>query len=652
MKNTLFILLLASFLANAQNGFNYQAIIADSSGAIVVSQTINIRLSIVYSSANGTVAYTETHGPTTDARGLINIVVGAGTQTSSGAFTSVDWSTSSLYLKTELNLGSGYVNLGTDLIGQVPIALFAKTLDGISVTSGVISATGAIISGTVTATKFSGDGSGLTNISNSLLDSNNTVAIGGVVSATGSVAVGYRALYSNTSGLASVANGFRSLYNNTTGSFNIGVGPASLEDNTTGTRNIAIGSDASANNTIGAYNISMGVGALRDNVAGSGSIAIGYQSMMYANNASSVFTPANTAIGFEALMGSTTPANNTGTKNTAIGYSALKSNTSGYHNTATGYLSLQTNNIGYNNTAYGRETLRNNTGGDYNTAIGNAALYYNIGGNDNTAVGHEALIANTTGNNNIANGGLALQQNQGGGENVASGYMALRKNVSGNRNVAVGFQSLVENTASYNTAIGWKALDTNTTGTYNTAIGYLADVGANNLTNATAIGSEAIVFASNSIQLGDSNVTLVQTSGIVSTTGAIISGTVTATKFSGDGSGLTNISSSSPSDRRLKKNIINTKYGLNTILKIRPVDYQLKSNNLKQIGFIAQELKSLVPEAVSGIEGDIEKGETLAIMYTTIIPILTKAIQEQEAKIKKQDELIKKLILRIESLEK
>ena len=203
---------------------------------------------------------------------------------------------------------------------------------------------------------------------------------------------------------------------------------------------------------------------------------------------------------------------------------------------------------------------------------------------------------------NIATGGLALQLNQGGNQNVASGYMALRKNVSGNHNVAVGFSSLVSNTASYNTAIGWKALYDNTTGTYNTAIGYLADVSAVNLTNATAIGANASVSTSNTIRLGDANVTVIQ--GQVGYT--------------------------SSSDRRLKKNIINTKYGLSTILKTRPVDYQLKSNNLKQIGFIAQELKSLVPEAVNGIEGDLEKGEALGITYTLLIPILTKAIQEQQ----------------------
>ena len=96
---------------------------------------------------------------------------------------------------------------------------------------------------------------------------------------------------------------------------------------------------------------------------------------------------------------------------------------------------------------------------------------------------------------------------------------------------------------------------------------------------------------------------------------------------------------------------IRLNYGLETILKLVPVDYLLKSNNLSQIGFIAQDLKPIVPEAVNGTEGDIEKGETLGITYTTLIPILTKAIQEQEKNIqelKKENEDLKK---RIDALE-
>ena len=97
---------------------------------------------------------------------------------------------------------------------------------------------------------------------------------------------------------------------------------------------------------------------------------------------------------------------------------------------------------------------------------------------------------------------------------------------------------------------------------------------------------------------------------------------------------------------------IRLNYGLETILKLVPVDYLLKSNNLSQIGFIAQDLKPIVPEAVNGSEGDIEKGETLGITYTSIIPILTKAIQEQEKVIREQEVLNEKQKVNIDTLTK
>ena len=47
---------------------------------------------------------------------------------------------------------------------------------------------------------------------------------------------------------------------------------------------------------------------------------------------------------------------------------------------------------------------------------------------------------------------------------------------------------------------------------------YRSDI-SNNLTNATAIGANASVTSSNTIQLGNTDVTLVNTSGVVSATG-------------------------------------------------------------------------------------------------------------------------------------
>jgi hypothetical protein len=84
--------------------------------------------------------------------------------------------------------------------------------------------------------------------------------------------------------------------------------------------------------------------------------------------------------------------------------------------------------------------------------------------------------------------------------------------VSGN--TAIGVQPLTINTTGYNnTAVGYNALDNNKTGYNNTALGYGADANLDYHYNATAIGYQAIVTASNAIQLGNTSVTNVKTSG-------------------------------------------------------------------------------------------------------------------------------------------
>ena len=188
--------------------------------------------------------------------------------------------------------------------------------------------------------------------------------------------------------------------------------------------------------------------------------------------------------------------------------------------TAIGYYALFNNTSGTDNTAIGYYALLNNTFGRYNTAIGNGALSYNTSGTDNTALGYRALYQNTTGNYNIAIGNAALSWNITGTYNTAIGNAALRLNTGAN-NTASGNGALsVNTTGNYNTAIGVRALSYNATGNYNTAIGVGADVYSDNLTNATAIGNGAIVLESNAIQLGNTSVTSVKTSGKI-TAGAV-----------------------------------------------------------------------------------------------------------------------------------
>ena len=75
-------------------------------------------------------------------------------------------------------------------------------------------------------------------------------------------------------------------------------------------------------------------------------------------------------------------------------------------------------------------------------------------------------------------------------------------------------------TAENNVALGITALDSISIGDGNTAIGASADVSSGDLTNATAIGNGAIVTASNTMQLGNTSVTNVKTSGSI-TAGAV-----------------------------------------------------------------------------------------------------------------------------------
>jgi hypothetical protein len=103
------------------------------------------------------------------------------------------------------------------------------------------------------------------------------------------------------------------------------------------------------------------------------------------------------------------------------------------------------------------------------------------------------------------------------------------------------------------------------------------------------------------------------------------------------------------SDARLKENIQPLNYGLQTVAQLRPVSYRWKDNPAgdAHLGFLAQEVQALIPEAVH----DAGNSQPLGMQYSELIPVLVKAIQEQEALMETMKATIEKLNARIEILE-
>jgi len=93
------------------------------------------------------------------------------------------------------------------------------------------------------------------------------------------------------------------------------------------------------------------------------------------------------------------------------------------------------------------------------------------------------------------------------------------------------------------------------------------------------------------------------------------------------------------SDERLKNNIVDIKYGLDAVLNTQPRSYKMNDVEGDFIGFVAQELQTVIPEVVSG---DPEK--QLGVDYGSLVAVAFKAIQEQQ-------DIIKALETRIQALE-
>jgi len=85
------------------------------------------------------------------------------------------------------------------------------------------------------------------------------------------------------------------------------------------------------------------------------------------------------------------------------------------------------------------------------------------------------------------------------------------------------------------------------------------------------------------------------------------------------------------SDARYKENIRPVSYGLAQVMQLQPRAYNMIDSKQEQIGFIAQEVQSILPELVETKTNSITNEERMTLSYGQMSAVLVKAIQELKA---------------------
>lgn len=414
------------------------------------------------------------------------------------------------------------------------------------------------------------------------------------------VFLGHRAGYSNTSGRQNVFIGNVVGISNTTGFWNTFIGDSAGYNNTTGSTNVFIGYVAGSSNQTGHNNTFVGTG--------SGFLNTSSNNVFYGNSAGFY----NTTGGSNVFMGTTTGAKNqSGNNNTYIGTRA------GY-----GGGSFTTYSSGLNNVFLGHETGYNIIEGSNNTILGTLAGYLNQNGSGNVFIGYQAGY-NETGSNK-----LYIANNSSNPPLIYGDFSQARVGLG---TVTPAAKLTLQNTAQNPSIPGASSQ------------GILRIATSNN--EAIDIGKMVDSPYSGWIQVGF-NGTFADPLALQPMGGRVGIG-VTNPGFRLD---LPNIASvegrgranqwDTYSDSRIKSNVKPLAYGIAEVMKLVPLSYfhhnslveineiKVQSDGAKTIGLFAQEVHKIIPEVVS--KPDDEQTDLWSISYDKLVPVLIKAIQEQQ----------------------
>jgi len=484
------------------------------------------------------------------------------------------------------------------------------------------------------------------------VNAGNSIASGGNYN----VVLGDEAGTALTTGDGNIAIGFEALKTEDAHGHNTAIGYQALKtlDAGANSRNVAVGYQAGLDMTTGIRNVLTGTFAGANLIAGSNNVAFGEQALTTDRNGSH-----STALGHAALA-SQDFATAADSNNTAVGHNAGLLITTGVLNTLVGSLAGDALTVGNSNVAVGTLALTTDTKGDQSVAIGNNALsaqnFTTSVDAYNVAVGAEAGNDITTGQRNVIMGGRAGHKLTDCSHNTGIGDQALTTDTLGAKSTAVGSgalatQNFTTATNSFNTAVGYYAGVATTTGTQNTILGGLSGVALTTGTNNVLIGYSAgssssvdLTTGSNNIVIGGNRPSLPagELHSILIGTVANIAGKGNNTGFISPNGGAVyqgnnSTAWSQTSDRRLKKNIVNSTIGLSEInqLQVRNFEYrtvdevtELEGHTVidksgVQVGVIAQEIQAILPKCVKE-----ESTGVLSVDPDNLTWHMVKAVQE------------------------
>ncbi|MAZ36746.1 MAG: hypothetical protein CL842_04775 [Crocinitomicaceae bacterium] len=483
---------------SAYEGIRYQAILRDGSGSVISGQNVSLRMTI-YQKGDLVNGYIETHETFTNIMGLINLTIGNGIPIQN-TFSSINWGKSTsnpFFIKIEFsdNDGNTFLTFGESQLLSVPYAMYAKNVENVNDADAnpLNEIQDLSLSGNILEISLN-SASTLIDLS-PYLDNTDAQVLSFGLDDTLHLTGGGKVYL----GIYDIDNRFKAhIAQYTLDQSALALRLQNLSDSAATNYSTGISNSASIQNDSARLNQ-----AKNDLKNTQDSVSVLYSAAFKDSSSTNEIQNILINVSNDSLLISDGQgiALNKLFEAASIAIDSLED---AYNDTNKNlFLGAKPNNLvksgvnrALNNLGVGTDALVANTSGSYNVGVGTGALYENTTGDNNSALGQEALSANKVGNGNTAIGRFALRQ------------------ATANGNTAIGPESSGSNTTGqFNTSVGRLSLRSNKTGSANSALGEGADVADTNLSNATAIGSGAIVKASNTIQLGNSSIDSVVTSG-------------------------------------------------------------------------------------------------------------------------------------------